>query len=69
MFHDLGVGRVDFYFGDVGALLWRGESFNILRKEGESGLVVVLAEEVGVADGFLGKGDVEAGGARDQEKR
>jgi hypothetical protein len=32
-------------------------------------LVVVLAEEVGVADGFGGEGSVECGGGRDQEER
>ncbi len=68
-FDNLCVRRVDFDLGDVGSIVGCGESLNVLRKERESGLIVVLAEEVGVADGFRGKGSVEGAGGRDQEKR
>ena len=68
-FDDLGERRIDFDFGDVSALVWRGERFTVLREEGESGLVVVLAEEISFADGFGGEGGVEGKGGRDQEER
>jgi len=61
-FDDLCVGSVDFDLGDVGASFGRREGANVLREEGESGLVVVSAEEIGIADGFLGEGSVEGGG-------
>jgi hypothetical protein len=65
----LSVRRVDFDFGNVGAFVWREERFDVLREEGESGLVVVLAKEVSVANGFGGEGSVEGGGGRNQEER
>jgi hypothetical protein len=58
-FNDLDVGGVDLDFGNVSTLVRCGESLNVLRKEGESGLVVVLAEEVSFADRLRGERSVE----------
>src|SRR5580692_2951449 len=58
-FDDLGVRSVNLDFGYVGALVGGREGADVLREEREGGLVIVLAEEVRIADGFRGEGSVE----------
>jgi hypothetical protein len=65
---NLNVGRIDLDFGDVGAVVWLGEDTDVLLEEGESGLVVVLTEEVGLANGFWGKRGVERESRGDKEQ-
>ncbi len=65
---NLDVGRVHLDFGDVRAVVGLGEDMEVRVEEGESGLVVVLAEEVGLADGFRGKRGVKRESRRDKEQ-
>lgn len=59
-FEDLKIGRVDFDLGDVRAGIGRGENTEIGSKSSSGVFVVVLAEEVGIADGFGGEGESKA---------
>jgi len=67
-FNELNVGGIDLDLRDEGAFVWFGQQAEIGVKEGNGGLIVALAEEVGFADGFVGKGSVEGERGRGQEQ-
>jgi len=67
-FEDLRVGSVDLNFGDVGAIVRGGKGAEIGREERVGGLVVALAKEVGLADGFVGEWGVKSTERLDDEE-
>src|SRR5690348_2355258 len=62
--HELRIGRVDLDFGDVRAGLGRRKDPEIGTKKVGGGLIVALAEKVGVANVFVGERRLESGGKR-----
>jgi len=65
---NLNVRRADLDFGDVGAVVGLGEDTAVRVEEGECGLVVVRAEEVGFANGLWGKRSVKRESRRNKDE-
>jgi len=66
--HNLGVGRVEGDVCDLGTGVGRVEKPHVFGEEVGDRFVVVLAEEVGFADGFVGEMGVEREQRRGQEE-
>jgi len=66
--HELRVGSVELDLRDVRAGLGRREGPEIAEKKVGSRLIMALAEEVGIADGFVGEGRLQGEGRWDEEQ-